>query len=609
MVAALEACDPAIVLVEGPPDADDMIAFAGLPAMSPPLALLVHERDDPAKARFFPLAVFSPEWQAMRWALVRQRPVRFIDLPVSNRLAAQPTKDGPAAGCVPPSEEEEEEEKEKEKEENTEDAAKGDPGADASSAAAPDDELGSIRHDPLAYLAELAGYDDSEAWWNALIEQGAHGPDIFAALEAAMAALREAIDPLPWRTPEEALNERRREAHMRLAIGKALAETEAPVAVVCGAWHVPALRRAVPARDDRALVKGLASVKVTATWIPWTETRLSVHTGYGAGVVSPGWYTHLWQELQPGRSGTESAPRAAAAFATRWQARVAGLLRRNGRPVSTATVIEAVRLSLSLASLRDLALPGLAEMRDASLATLCEGERAAFRLIEQRLVVGDAVGAIDESVPQMPLAADLARSQRRLKLKPEALDADISLDLRSDAGLAKSQLLHRLALLNVPWGTALSAGHSRGSFRENWRLRWEPEFSIRLAEALVYGTTVEQAAGNAAVARAEQATSLEAISAIVRGCLDAGLDQAAGCAIARLQRQSAATNDIASLAGAVPPLADVLRYGTARAMPLEALRLLVTSLTEAVCAGLVYACRGLQPEPARELRTGLGRLN
>jgi uncharacterized protein DUF5682 len=596
VLAALEAADPAVVLIEGPPDADDMIAFASSPAMTPPVALLVHVRDDPANASFFPFAVFSPEWQAMRWALAKQRPVRFIDLPMSNRLAErmQPLTEPPAADGAPP--------------DAADDDAAGpvleEPNPDQSPA---DDELRRIRRDPLAYLAVLAGYDDSETWWNALVEQGAHGPEIFAALEDAMAALRERLDPLHHQTPAEALTEQRREAHMRLAIARALTETDGSVAVVCGAWHVPALRRLAAAKDDRALLKGLASVKVTATWIPWTETRLASSSGYGAGVVSPGWYAHLWQELQPGKP--EAATPAATAFATRWQARVAGLLRKNGRPASTASVIEAARLALSLASLRDLAVPGLAEMREASLATLCEGEMAPFRLIERQLVVGEGVGEIDEAVPQMPLAADLARWQRKLKLKPEALDADVSLDLRSEAGLAKSQLLHRLALIKVPWGTPQGAGQSRGTFRENWRLRWEPEYSVRLAEALVHGTTVAQAAGNAAVTAAEQATSLDAVSGIVRDCLDSGLDQAADRAIMLLQQRSAATNDIASLAGAIPPLADILRYGTARAMPVQALRLLVTSLTEAVCAGLVYACRNLQAEPAQDLRTKLGRLD
>lgn len=601
VLTALETVDPAIVLIEGPPDADEMIRFAASPAMVPPVALLVHAEADPANSSFYPFAIFSPEWQAMRWALAKGRPVRFIDLPMTNQLAERARieseqKAAEALAIDPPSA-----------------AADTDGSADESTirASTPgpttleadqDADVLRIRRDPLAYLAEIAGYDDSEAWWNALVEQGAHGPELFVAIETAIAALRAHIDPLaPW-PPDEALRERRREAHMRLAIAAASGETEGPVAVVCGAWHVPALRAKTPAKDDRALLKGLPKIKVTATWVPWTETRLAARSGYGAGVVSPGWYAHVWDELA--RAGT-----GATTFATRWQTRVAMLLRKHGRPASTASVIEATRLALSLASLRDQALPGLEEMREATLATLCDGQSAPFRLIEAELVIGLRVGEIDEAVPQMPLAADLARQQKKLKLKPEALDSEVSLDLRSEAGLAKSLLFHRLLLINLPWGTLQGTGSSRGTFRENWRLRWEPEFSVRLAEALVYGTTVEQAAGNAAIATAERATTLAAISEVVRGCLHAGLEQAANATIARLQRQAAASSDVAELAGAVPPLATILRYGTAREMPTASLRLLVTSLVEAVSAGLTYACRTLDAEAAGAMRDRVAALD
>jgi hypothetical protein len=393
---------------------------------------------------------------------------------------------------------------------------------------------------------------------------------------------------------------------MRLAIASAFQETDGPVAVVCGAWHVPALRRKVPAGDDHAQLKGLPRIKVTATWVPWTDTRLAAASGYGAGVLSPGWYTHLWQELGRHNSGGDLSPRV---FTARWQARVAGLLRASGRQASTASVIEAARLAETLAALRDLALPGLDEMREASLATLCLGETAPWRLIETELVIGGAVGEIAPDVPQMPLQADLTRLQKKLKLKPEALDRDVSLDLRTDAGLAKSLLFHRLNLINVPWGRLLDAGSSRGTFRENWKLRWEPELSVRLAEALVHGTTVEQAAGNAAIAAARKAATFRDISAAVRDCLLAGLSDAARVTIGVLQGAAAVTSDVAALAGAIPPLVTVLRYGTAREMPAEELRLLVTSLAEAVCSGLVYACRNLQADEAEVLRVTLVELD
>jgi hypothetical protein len=594
LLAALDALDPAIVLIEGPPDADDIIRFAALPAMKPPVAMLVHGQDDPTLSSFYPFAIYSPEWQAMRWAAAGERPLRFIDLPAANRLALRAAEEAKAPAG---------EDGANASADDAGDTPESGPSGDAATAPRVVD-ISDVPRDPLAYLATIAGYEDSEAWWNVLVEQGANAPTIFAAIEGAMMELRAHLDAHPVRLPAEQLIERQREAHMRLAIASALAQTDGPIAVVCGAWHVPALRRKVSASEDRAILKGLPKIKVIATWVPWTDTRLARASGYGAGVVSPGWYTHVWRELE--RGGADLNPRK---FTARWQARVAGLLRSRGRATSTASVIEAARLAESLASLRDLAMPGLEEMRQASLATLCHGEAVPLRLIETELIIGGAVGEIPHDVPQMPLQADLTRWQKKLKLKPEALERDAAVDLRSESGLAKSLLLHRLNIINVPWGRLFEAGSSRGTFRENWKLRWDSEFSVRLAEALVHGTTVEQAAGNAAIAVARKASSFAEISATVKNCLLAGLPDPARVTIGILQGAAAASSDIGALAAAIPPLVSVLRYGTAREMPSEELTLLVTSLAEAVCSGLVYACRNLQADAAEALRTTLAELD
>ena len=591
LLSALDQLDPAIVLIEGPADASEVLRYAGSPEMVPPVAILVYGQDDPSNAAFYPFAAYSPEWQALRWALAGERPVRFIDFPAEHKLAMR----AEATRAVS------REHRPDDSDDDSEPPALPASAAEEAAATEPDP-VTAVRRDPLGHLAAIAGYDDGEAWWNALIEQGGQGPAVFAAIEAAMTELRAAVDPLQSLDAADQRVEELREAHMRLAIAAALRQAEGSVAVVCGAWHVPALRQKRAAAEDRKLLKGLPRTKVAVTWVPWTETRLAAASGYGAGVVSPGWYAHVWGEFGPEGAAPSFSPRS---FTARWQVRVAQLLRRSGRPASTASVIEAARLAEALAGIRDLALPGLEEMRAASRAALCFGEAAPMAVIESELITGRGVGAIDESVPQMPLAIDLARWQKRLKLKPEALDREISLDLRSESGLAKSLLLHRLDMIKVPWGCLQGAGSSRGTFRENWLLRWEPEFSVALAEALVHGTTIEQAAGNATIAAAQAAPSLAHLSDIVRGCLLAGLDEAARTAISLLQARAVATSDVAALAGAIPPLAAILRYGTARAIPVVELRLLVVSLVEAVCAGLVHACRRLQPPEAEALRSVL----
>ena len=389
------------------------------------------------------------------------------------------------------------------------------------------------------------------------------------------------------------LRDIRREAFMRLNIRQALKDHDGTVAAVVGAWHVGALARKVAMAEDRAIIRDLPRAKVEATWVPWTDSRLAAASGYGAGVISPGWYRHLWAQHAGGGISDPSI------FAAHWQARTAALMRSEGHAASTASAIEAARLALSLAALRELAMPGLAEMREAAMAALCHGDGMALKVIERRLYVGETVGEIDDSVPQMPLARDLALWQRRARLKPEDLETEIRLDLRTEAGLLKSTLLHRLGLINIHWGTLVEADGGRGTFREVWRLSWRPEFSIALAEALVFGVTIEEAAGNATLDRAARTASIAALAELVRAALVADLEGAATAAIARLQEAAVGASDITDLMKAVSPLVAILRYGTARKMPQDALRALVTALAAEVNAGVRHASHHLDDDAVR----------
>ncbi len=538
---ALDALGPACVLIEGPPEADDLIAYAGLSGMKPPVALLCYAPDNAHDAFFSPFAEFSPEWQAIQWALGRQRPVRFIDWPAAVSLA---DRFAPAEG---------------------EDAAP------------------VQRADPLDMLAEAAGFGDGEAFWNTLVEH--HGGtqsalQVFVAIEHAMTEARAVQFDMEGMSEGEKLREARREAFMRIAIRQALKETEGDIAVVVGAWHVSALSVKVSAADDKAVVKDLPRMKVETTWVPWTDSRLSRGSGYGAGVISPGWYRHLWS-LYSGRSEQN-----VETFAAQWQAKTAGTLRGEGFGVSTASAIEGARLALGLSALRGLSVPGLSEMRDASLSALCYGNEVTLGLIESKLFIGERVGEIDETVPQMPLARDLVLWQKKTRLKPEDIQTEVRLDLRSEAGLLKSTLLHRLILIGVPWGRLIDAEAGRGTFREIWLLHWTPGLSVSLAEALVYGVTIEQAAAAMAVDRAGKSTSITELAGLIRQTLVADLEKAATLCIARLQAAAVQTSDITDLMQAVTPLVQILRYGTARKLPEEALGALVTALCVEINAGV-----------------------
>ncbi|MGW4222612.1 DUF5682 family protein [Streptomyces bauhiniae] len=548
--AALDAAAPGVVLIEGPPEADALIPLAADPDLRPPVALLAHAVDEPGRSAFWPMAEFSPEWVAIRWAVERGVPARFIDLPATHSLAW---------------------------EENT-----GDPEEEASE----EEEAEHARVDPLAALAEAAGYDDPERWWEDAVEHRGPGRSEpfapFAALEDAMGALRERYGD--GGRPRDLV----REAYMRLQIRAARKEFGDEVAVVCGAWHVPALRAKTTVTADRALLKGLPKLKADLTWVPWTHRRLSRSSGYGAGIDSPGWYAHLF-----------SAPDRPV---ERWLTKVAGLLREEDRIVSSAHVIEAVRLADTLAVMRGRPLAGLTETTDAVRAVLCEGSDVPLSLVYDRLVVGDVLGEVPESAPAVPLQRDLAREQRRLRLKPEALERELELDLRKDTDAARGRLLHRLRLLGVGWGEPARSRGSTGTFRETWRLRWEPELSVRIAEAGVWGTTVLGAATAKAEADAVGARALADVTALAEQCLLAGLPDALPVVMRVLADRAALDADVSHLAQALPALVRSLRYGDVRGTDTGALADVAAALAERVFIGLPPACTTLDTDAAQEMR-------
>src|SRR5262244_149101 len=100
---ALDVLDPACVLVEGPPEGDELIQYIADPDLKPPVAMLLHAADEASLASFMPFAEFSPEWQAIQWALKHARPLRFIDWPAAISLALQKAaRENAEAAAQPP---------------------------------------------------------------------------------------------------------------------------------------------------------------------------------------------------------------------------------------------------------------------------------------------------------------------------------------------------------------------------------------------------------------------------------------------------------------------------------------------------------------------------
>jgi hypothetical protein len=594
VVAALERYEPDRILIEGPRDADPLIPLIGADGMEPPVALLAYREQDPKVSAFWPFAAFSPEWSALRYAVRRGIGVGFCDLPAAVSLMWD------------------------------RDDGAGDAGADADGES--DRGQAGDGPDPIARLAEAAGYGDSEAWWEDVVEHrgiayrgsehrsseyggagdggvghreaGGEPLAAFAAIADAMAAVREGQPT----SPRDAL----REAHMRSVLRAALDAGAQRVAVICGAYHVPALSGIGDGRDvepqpadadDALLARIPKPTKANATaltWVPWTHSRLSYYSGYGAGIGSPGWYQHLFE--------TDDH------VTERWLTMVAELLRAERYPVSSAHLIEATRLAESLAALRGRPMPGLAELTEATLAVLCEGREEPLGLISRELVVGETLGGVPSGVPTVPLAADLAREAKRLRLPRAATGKQYDLDLRNANDLGRSKLFHRLGLLGVDWAVGVGS-RSTGTFRESWQVAWEPVFEVRLVEAAVWGTTVQAAATAKALDTAAQTETLGSLTVLVERCLTADLPDAVDPLIARLQNKAALDTDIADLATALPPLANILRYGDVRGTRADGLTTVVNGIAVRIAIGLPPACVAVDDDAARTLAPALGKVH
>jgi hypothetical protein len=551
--AALAEQQPDVVLIEGPPEADGLVELAADPEMVPPVALLAYVAGEPRSAAFWPFAGFSPEWQAIRYALDAGIPVRFCDLPAAHQLAMAQDR-----GAQP-------------------------------------------RVDPVGELAAAAGYDDPERWWEDVVEH-VPGPAVFAALAEAIGILREqAGEP----APHDAV----REAYMRKVLRKTVKDGYQRIAVVCGAWHVPALQSFPAAAADDRLLRGLPKVKATLTWVPWTYGRLSYASGYGAGIRSPGWYDHLFA------SALLSCPGQPI---ERWLAKAAAVLRDEGVPVSSAHVIESVRLAEALAALRGRPLAGLEEVTEGARAVLCEGSELLTALIQRQLVVGERLGAVPAATPMVPLQRDLHDQQRRLRLPAQAAPREVDLDLRKPTDLARSHLLHRLGLLGVRWGTPRQGRTQNiGTFRETWELTWRPELDLALIEASMWGSTVAAAATARARSLAAGApgsagspqsrgsagsSALEELTALVERCLLADLGDALPEVLAAVRARAALDTDVTHLMAAVPFLARAARYGDVRGTDPARLGEVAAEMMTRVCAGLPAAVASLDETAERAMR-------
>lgn len=500
LLEQLKHWQPDLLLVECPEDAQPALVHIGEPGLVPPVAILLYDPEDHTRAIHYPMAGFSPEWLALNYARAHRIPARCMDLPWSVWQG------------LPDHADREEEE------------------------------------DPFTVISRTMGYSDTERWWEYYFEQVHGDTDLFPYIRDLMAAFREGS------TYGASLENRLREAWMRQCLRRALSEGYRRIAVVCGAFHAPALDADhVEQTGDEAFLRPRKAGTVQATWIPWTYGQLARQYGYGAGMVSPAWYEMLYEHPDhPTRH---------------WMARCARFLREKGLAAPPAGIPAAVEMAESLATLRGMHQPGMEELEDAALAVFVQGDPQWLFTIREELLIGDRMGKVPPTIPRTPLQEDFHRQVRRARLG-RALETPgrvaLDLDLRKPANLQASILLHRLELLDLPWGRLLERRSlAKGNFRENWRLEWKPAFDLRLLACGTWGLTLEAAAHNFALAEDPASASPAVLADRLYRCLKARLTDTTHVLAARLRDLSAQNQDVWEWAVSLTPLIQVHKFGDA----------------------------------------------
>jgi hypothetical protein len=544
----LERLRPKVVLIEGLADADAVIPHLTRKGTKPPVAILAYTDSMPVRTLVYPLARYSPEYQAMKWADDRNARVEFIDLPSDIFLGFQDLE----------VERLERRAKAEERE--------GEAPAEPSEPATPlPQELWRPERAQSIYeqIALRCGEPDYDTYWERRFEHNLADESYRLASHELGKALRDEEDPPLWRAENLV-----REAYMRRRIAEVIASGVKPeqIVAVVGAFHAPVLSGDHPAMTDDELAS-LKRRPSKLTLMPYSYFKLSSQSGYGAGNRAPAYFELLWETLEAG--DLHELP-------GRYLSSVARYLREKGTHRSTAEVIEGVRLVRTLSALHDGLAPTLHDLRDAAVTLIGHGELSTVSEALSQVDVGTAIGELPKGVSQTSIQSDFERELNRLKLEKyrTTVKQELTLDLRENRrakseeaaflDLDRSSFFHRLRVLEIGFATAAKSSQQSATWAEKWFLQWSPESEISLVEAVLLGETVELATGFKFKTLLEACKTIAEAADLVNDACQCGLMKSMDLARRRLQELAASSTDLKAIAPAAFQLSQVVRYGDVR---------------------------------------------
>ncbi len=565
----LQKVKPDIVLVEGPSNVQEELNDLVDHRVKPPVAILAYTEEMPVHTILYPLAEYSPEYQAILWAKTHHKEVRFIDLPTDVFLAIEVLEEQKRDAASIEEQEQEQQvqetlEAEKEEHRSEQEIAKDQDGGELN-----------------IYEALYKAYDDIDydTFWERNFEHNL-GPDTYRLGILSMGeGLREFTQKLDYEGARNIV----REGFMKYQIQKALQEGYSydKMVVVTGAYHTSNLRNTDSLALTEKEIHTLPHMKSNLTLMPYSYYRLSSRSGYGAGNKSPYYFEMMWQYMQEGR--LEKLPEY-------YMTAVVEAMRKGGHIKSSAEVIEAVRLARGLAIMHGGSQPTLQDLRDGAKTCLGEGHFSKVAEAMAQVEIGTKIGQLPQGMSKTALQNNFNYMLKDLKLEKyrSVVAEDLVLDLRENRqvktekaaylDLYRSYFLHQLQVIGISFAKSKGTFQEGANWKEEWTLCWQPETEIELVESALYGDTVKMAAAYVLKEKLDTCKHIKEATAIIELAYKCGMSDMVHYAMRIIQNLGVESEAFDELIDAGFNLSNILRFGNIRRIDTEVLKPLLTEL-------------------------------
>ena len=333
-------------------------------------------------------------------------------------------------------------------------------------------------------------------------------------------------------------------------------------------------------------VKDLPKLESKKTLMPYSYYKLSTYSNYGAGNKAPGYYEFLWKGFNKGDIFYPSFI---------YLSKIADYQRKTGNMVSSAQIIEAVQLAISLANIHDSKIPTLKDIQDAAITCMTHGSYAELVMAMANVEVGKKIGKIPQEAIQTSIQSDFYNLLKELKLeKYQSLSAtELRLDLREKLrvqsekaalmDLNRSYFFHKLRVLKISFAKLIEKNQENTTWAEDWVLQWSPETEIEIVETILKGDTIEFATAFELMQRINSSTTLSQMAEVVKDAFYCGMPKALEKAFQALQNCISGDIPVDEIARTMSTLSLMLRYGDIRKLNMEVLIPILEQLFLRVC--------------------------